>query len=69
MQAQNQGQSASAQKWQGRWEQLRGRVKAAWGELTDDDLKKVEGNFERLIGLIEERTGQTREQIEKRLNT
>jgi uncharacterized protein YjbJ (UPF0337 family) len=63
-----QAQSAKAQKWQGRWDQLKGRVKAAWGELTDDDLKKVEGNFDRLIGLIEERTGQTREQIERRLN-
>jgi uncharacterized protein YjbJ (UPF0337 family) len=60
--------SATGQKWQGQWDQLKGRVKQMWGQLTDDDLKKVEGNYDRLVGLIEQRTGEAREQIEKRLN-
>jgi len=38
-----------------------------WGWLTDDQLKQVEGNADQLIGLVHERTGETREQIEKRL--
>jgi uncharacterized protein YjbJ (UPF0337 family) len=59
---------ATSQKWQGRWDQLKGRVKQAWGKLTDDDLDVVEGDYEELIGRITERTGETREQIERRLN-
>jgi uncharacterized protein YjbJ (UPF0337 family) len=35
--------------------------------LTDDQLKQVEGNEEKLVGLIHERTGEAREAIEKRL--
>jgi len=60
-------QSATTQKWTGRWEQLRGRAKEFWGDLTDDDLKRVEGKYDQLVGLIHERTGETREDIERRL--
>jgi uncharacterized protein YjbJ (UPF0337 family) len=60
--------SATGQKWQGRWEQLTGKAKQLWGDLTDDDLKKVEGKYDELVGVINEKTGETREDIEARLN-
>lgn len=60
--------SATGQKWQGRWEQLKGRVKQAWGDLTDDDFTKADGNYDELVGIINEKTGETREEIEKRLD-
>ncbi|CAE6829221.1 hypothetical protein R69888_06482 [Paraburkholderia haematera] len=41
-----------------------GKAKAAWGELTDDDLTKAEGRVEKLTGLIQERYGKTRQQAE-----
>jgi len=56
--------SASRLKWEGRWDQLKGRVKELWGQISDDDLAEAEGNYERVIGLIEERTGEQREAIE-----
>ena len=52
----------------GQWKQMRGRVKEAWGDLTDDDLSRVEGNWDQLVGKIEERTGQMRMDIENRLS-
>jgi len=52
----------------GQWKQLQGRVKQAWGDLTDDDLARVEGNWDQLVGKIEERTGQMRMDIENRLS-
>jgi uncharacterized protein YjbJ (UPF0337 family) len=55
------------QKWEGRWEQVRGRAKQLWGWLTDDDLTRAEGDLDKLAGLIHERTGETREQIDERL--
>ena len=59
--------TATREKWQGRWEQLKGRVKSTWGSITDDDLTKAEGDYERLIGVLKEKTGKTREELEKAL--
>ena len=41
----------------GKWLQLKGSVREKWGQLTDDDVDKVGGNVERLVGLIQERYG------------
>jgi uncharacterized protein YjbJ (UPF0337 family) len=46
----------------GKWKQLIGKAKAAWGELTDDELTRAEGHADRLIGLVQERYGKTREE-------
>lgn len=50
---------------EGKWKQIAGKVKAKWGDLTDDDIAKVNGNAERLAGVIQERYGKTREQADK----
>lgn len=50
---------------QGKWKQLKGHAKRQWGKLTDDDLDVADGNREYLIGRIQERTGQARDQVEK----
>jgi len=52
----------------GKWEQLTGRAKRAWGELTDDDLKKAEGSADKLYGIIQEKFGDTKEAIITRLD-
>ncbi|MGE3806763.1 MAG: CsbD family protein [Gemmataceae bacterium] len=61
-------ESGTKQKWRGRWQQLSGRAKSLWGQITDDDLTQVQGDYERLVGLINERTGESREEIERRLD-
>ncbi len=61
-------QSGTSQKWEGRWDQLTGKVKQVWSDITDDDLKKAEGKYEETIGMIKEKTGKTREEIEQKLN-
>ncbi len=62
-------QSPTRQKWEGRWDQLKGRVKTLWGTLTDDELTKVQGDYDRTVGLIKERTGKTQEEIERMINS
>jgi uncharacterized protein YjbJ (UPF0337 family) len=52
----------------GKWEQLRGQAKKAWGELTNDDFKKAEGSAEKLYGVIQERFGDTKEAIQAKLD-
>jgi uncharacterized protein YjbJ (UPF0337 family) len=48
----------------GKWHQLRGEVKSRWGKLTDDDLDRVAGDSEKLIGRIQERYGYARHDAE-----
>jgi len=52
----------------GKWEQIKGRAKKAWGELTDDDFKKAEGSADKLYGVIQERFGDTKEAIQAKLD-
>lgn len=53
---------------EGKWEQAKGRVREAWGALTDDDVDRSEGNWEQLVGRIRERTGETAEKVEAKLS-
>ena len=48
----------------GQWKQMRGEVKKWWGDLTDDDLDRIEGERDKLIGRLQERYGYTREKAE-----
>lgn len=48
----------------GNWKQLRGRVKEWWGRLTDDEIDQVEGRYDRLAGVLQERYGYTRQAAE-----
>ena len=56
---------AMQQQLQGNWHEIKGAVKKKWGQLTDQDLTTTEGNTERLIGLIQRKTGETRDAIER----
>src|SRR5262245_52408231 len=58
----------NAQTLQGSWNQVRGKLKEKWGNLTEDDLRLSEGNIDQVIGKIQRRTGEAREAIEKFLD-
>jgi len=50
---------------EGQWKQLAGKAKVVWGDLTDDELAKINGNAEQLTGLVQEKYGRTREEAER----
>jgi len=58
----------NVQGLQGQWNQLKGDVKKRWGQLTEDDLKWSGGNIDQLVGRIQQRTGESRDAIEKYLD-
>ena len=49
---------------EGKWKQMVGKAKTAWGDLTDDELTKAEGRVDKLTGLIQQRYARTRQQAE-----
>lgn len=54
--------------FEGKWKQMLAQIKASWGKLTDDDLEKVGGKYEKFIGLLQEKYGMTRERAEDEIN-
>jgi uncharacterized protein YjbJ (UPF0337 family) len=52
---------------EGKWKQWTGAARERWGKLTDDDLDKLAGKRDQLLGKLQERYGWTREQAEKDL--
>ena len=52
---------------QGEWRTIRGKVKQRWGELTDDDLDRIEGKRDQLLGAVQKRYGVARQDAERQL--
>ncbi len=52
---------------QGKWKQAKGQIQQKWGDLTGDDLDRVEGKREELIGVVQERYGIARNEAEKQV--
>ena len=50
---------------EGKWKELSGAAKEKWGDLTDDEITQAEGNKEKLIGIIQQKFGLAREEVEK----
>lgn len=53
--------------FEGKWKQLKGKVQAQWGKLTDDDIDVAEGNSQYLAGKLQERYGITKEKAEEEI--
>ena len=50
---------------EGKWKQLKGQIQEKWGDLTDSDLERAEGNSDRFIGVLQERYGLARDEAKK----
>lgn len=50
-------------KLKGNWNELKGKIKQQYADITDDDLVREEGKDEELVGRIQKRIGKTKEQV------
>lgn len=53
---------------QGQWKQVSGQLRNWWGRLTDNDVQQIQGNRDKLVGLLQERFGWTKEQANAEVN-
>lgn len=53
---------------EGKFDDVKGRIKEAWGVVTDDDLDRTEGKWDQVVGAIKQKTGQSADEIEKKLD-
>jgi uncharacterized protein YjbJ (UPF0337 family) len=52
-------------KLKGDWNQTKGKIKQAYGDLNDDDLKYEEGKDDELLGRLQKKIGKTKEEVIK----
>ncbi len=50
-------------KLKGNWNELKGKIKQQYGELTDDDLVYEEGKDDELVGRLQKKIGKTKDQV------
>ncbi len=53
------------QALEGNWNQIKGKVREKWGQMTDEDLETLKGKGDQLVGAIQKRTGEARDKIER----
>ena len=52
-------------KLKGSWNETKGKIKQAYGDLTDDDLQYEEGKDDELVGRLQTKLGKTKDEIVK----
>ena len=53
---------------QGNWTQFKGKAKQQWAKLTDDDIGRINGKQEELLGLLQQRYGYQKEQAQREID-
>lgn len=61
----NANSSSTGLKIKGNWNEVKGKAKQKWANLTDDDLLYEEGKEDELYGRIQKKTGKTKEEVKK----
>ena len=49
----------------GNWNELKGKIKQAYGDLTDDDLAYEEGQQDEWLGRMQQKTGKAKGDLKK----
>ena len=52
----------------GNWNQIKGKLKQQYADLTDDDLTYAEGKEDELLGRLQEKTGKSKDELRKQIN-
>jgi len=51
----------------GSWNEVKGRLKQKYGDLTDDDLVFAEGKEDELFGRLQKRLGKSKDELRKEI--
>jgi len=55
--------TVNRQTLEGNWNEIKGKLHEKWGQVSDDEWQTARGNVEQLVGLIQRRTGETRDSV------
>ena len=52
----------------GQWKEISGEAKRQWGKLTDDDLTRIEGDRDKLVGAVQKQYGRSKDEAEREVD-
>jgi len=55
-------------QFKGNWNEVKGKLKQKYGDVTDDDLSYVEGKEDELLGRLQKKTGKSKEELKDEIN-
>lgn len=58
----------NTEQMKGQWMQVKGEIKKQWGKLTDDELDRIAGEKDKLVGKLQEKYGLSKEEAERQVN-
>lgn len=64
----NPTKTARQMQFDAKVDDMKGRLKETWGDLTDDDVTKSEGQWDQMIATIREKTGESIETVTTKVN-
>ena len=50
--------------FKGKWNEIKGEIRTKWGKMTDDELEQSKGNVRSIAGLIQQRYGAKKEEVD-----
>jgi len=53
------------EQFKGQWKQLKGELNTQWGQLTDDDVMAIEGDYDKFLGSVQARYGAQNEEVRR----
>jgi len=53
---------------EGRWNELKGRLRSKWAKLTDDDMEMIGGKKDMLVGRLQQRYGMQKDEAEREVD-
>jgi uncharacterized protein YjbJ (UPF0337 family) len=56
-------------RFKGSWNEVKGKLKQKYADLTDDDLTYVEGKDDELLGQLQKRLGRSRDEIRREIES
>lgn len=54
---------------QGKWKEVKGKIRQQWSEFTEDDIGHMRGTYEELEGALQKKYGYQKDRAEKEIET
>lgn len=52
----------------GNWNEMKGKIKQKWGDITDDDLTYAEGKEDEMWGKLQQKVGKSKDEIKREID-
>lgn len=56
-------------KMKGTWNEVKGKLKQRYADLTDDDLTYAEGKEDEMIGRLQKKLGKTKDEVRREIES